>query len=149
MSRSEQNQNPEADTASARTRKVKWVVAGLLLLFVTVAAMSLPSGYSDDLTRIGKGKVAVVLIRDKNAVASFDLIHVMDGLRDKYAGRVEFLLTDFDTSEGRAFIDANKVTPVTLVLFDASGNLRKVLYAPQTAGSVQQELSTELGVSPQ
>jgi len=127
---------------------MKWIVGGLLLLFAVAAAMNLPRGYSDDLSHIGKGP-AVVLIRDKNSVASFDLIHVLDGLRDKYAGRVEFLLTDFDTPEGRAFIAANQVSPVTLVLFDASGNLVKVLHAPQTAGNVQQEIAATLGVNPQ
>jgi hypothetical protein len=148
MSRSEQNQNLAAEPVSVRARKTKWIVGGLLLLFAGAAAMNLPRGYSDDLTRIGKGHAAVVLIRDKNAVASFDLIQVLDGLRDKYAGRVEFLLTDFDTPEGRAFIAANKVAPVTMVLFDASGNPVKVLHAPQTSGNVQQEISDALGVKP-
>lgn len=148
MNRSEQNHNPEADPSSARARKIRWVVGGLLLLFAAAAAMNLPRGYSDDLSRIGKGSAAVVLIRDKNAVASFDLLQVMDDLRDKYAGRVEFLLTDFDTPEGRAFIAANQAAPVTLVLFDASGNPVKVLPAPQTAGTVQQEIAATLGVKP-
>ena len=148
MNRSEQNQKPETNPVSVRPGKMKWIVGGLLLLFAVAAAMNLPRGYSDDLSRIGKGP-AVVLIRDKNSVASFDLIHVLDGLRDKYAGRVEFLLTDFDTPEGRAFIAANQVSPVTLVLFDASGNLVKVLHAPQTAGNVQQEIAATLGVNPQ
>jgi hypothetical protein len=149
MKRSEQNQNPEAGPVSARPGKMKWIVGGLLLLFAVAAAMNLPRGYSDDLSHIGKGNASVVLIRDKNSVASFDLIHVLDGLRDKYAGRVEFLLTDFDTPEGRAFIAANQVSPVTLVLFDAGGNLVKVLHAPQTAGNVQQEIAAVLGVNPQ
>jgi len=149
MNRSEQNQNPEAGPVSASPSKMRWIVGGLLLMFAVAAAMNLPRGYSDDLSRIGKGNAAVVLIRDKNAVASFDLIHVLDGLRDKYAGRVEFLLTDFDTPEGRAFIVANQVSPVTLALFDASGNLVKVLHAPQTAGNVQQEIAAALGVNTQ
>jgi hypothetical protein len=146
MSRSGQNQKLEADPALARARKIRWIVAGLLLLFAAAAAMNLPRGYSDDLSRIGKGHAAVVLIRDKNAVASFDLIQIMDGLRGKYAGRVEFLLTDFDTPEGRAFIAANKVAPATLVLFDASGKPAKVLHPPQTSENVQQEIASALGV---
>lgn len=142
------NNNTESDAAPARARKIRWIVGGLLLLFAAAAAMNLPRGYSDDLSRIGKGQAAVVLIRDKNAVPSFDLIRVLDSLRDKYAGKVEFLLTDFDTPEGRAFIAANHAAPVTLVLFDAGGNPVKVLHAPQTAGNVQQEISVSLGVNP-
>jgi hypothetical protein len=148
MSQSQQNNNTEAHAASARAWKIRWVVGGLLLLFAAAAAMNLPRGYSDDLSRIGKGNAAVVLIRDKNAVPSFDLIRVLDSVRDKYAGKVEFLLTDFDTTEGRAFIAANHAAPVTLVLFDAGGKPVKVLHAPQTAENVQQEIAGALGVDP-
>jgi len=133
--------------APARARKIKWIVIGLLLVLVAIVMMNLPRGFSDDLSRIGKGKAAVVLVRDKNAVQSFDLMEVMNGIRDKYAGRVEFLLTDFDTPEGRAFITANNAARVTLVLFDVSGKPVKVLYPPQTAESVQQEIAGILGAA--
>jgi hypothetical protein len=133
--------------APARARKIKWVVVGLLLLLVATVVMNLPRGYSDDLSRIGKGHAAVVLVRDKNAVQSFDLMNVLNGIRDKYPGRVEFLLTDFDTPEGRAFITANNAARATLVLFDANGKLVKVLYAPQTAENVQQEIAGILGAA--
>ncbi|MEO8343606.1 MAG: hypothetical protein ABI536_07275 [Gallionella sp.] len=137
----------ERTESPARPGKIKWIVIGLLLLLVAIAVMNLPRGYSDDLSRIGKGKVAVVLVRDKNAVQSFDLMHVLESIRDKYAGRVEFLLTDFDTPEGRAFITANNAARVTLVLFDAQGKPVKVLYPPQTTESMQQEIAGLLGAA--
>ena len=133
---------------SPRARKIKWVVATFFVLLAVVAVMNLPRGYSDDLSRIGKGKAAVVLVRDKNAVQTFDLMEVMNGIRDQYAGQVEFLLTDFDTAQGRAFIAANGAARATLVLLNANGKLVKVLYPPQTAGNVQQEIAAVLGISP-
>lgn len=138
---SEVEQNSEAKTASKGSRKIKWIVGGILLLFAAAAAMNLPRGYSDDLSRIGKGKAAVVLVRDKNAVESFNLMEVMNDLRDQYAGQVEFLLTDFNTPEGRAFITANGAARVTLVVLDANGNKVSVLYPPQTAESVKQAIA--------
>lgn len=133
-------------TAPAKSSwKGKLIVGGILLLIAAAAAMNLPRGYSDDLSRVGKGKAAVVLVRDKNAVQSFDLMEVMNGIRDQYAGRVEFLLTDFDTPEGKAFIAANNAARITLVLFDANGKLVKVLAPPQTAENVQQEIAVALG----
>lgn len=137
----------QPDKPSTSSRKTKWVVIGLLLLLIAVVVLNLPRGYSDDLTRIGKGKAAVVLVRDKVAVQSFDLINVLDALRDKYPGRVEFLLTDFDTPEGRAFISANKAARATLVLFDANGKMVKILYAPQTVENLQQEIAGLLGTA--
>jgi hypothetical protein len=137
-------------TAEAKgSSKIKWIVGGILLLFATAVAMNLPRGYSDDLSRIGKGKAALVLVRDKFAVQSFDLQEVMNGIRDQYSGQVEFLLTDSDTPEGRAFITANNAARVTLVVLDANGKMVNVLHPPQTAESVQQALADALKVAPQ
>jgi len=135
-------------TSVKRTGRLKWIVSGLLLALAAFIVMSLPRGYSDDLSPIGKGKPAVVLIRDKNAVQSFDLIDVMNSIRDEYTGKVEFLLTDFDTRQGQVFAETHHATRATLVLLDANGNLAKVLHAPQTAGSLRQEIGTLFGGKP-
>jgi len=134
--------------ASPRKRMIKWVVAAFFVLLAVVAVMNLPRGYSDDLSRVGKGKAAVVLVRDKNAVQTFDLMEVMNGLRDQYSGQVEFLLTDFNTPQGRAFMAANNAARVTLVVLDANGKLVNVLYPPQTAESLKQEIAAALGTAP-
>ena len=123
------------------TRKNKWIVAGLLVLLVAIVVLNLPRGFSDDLSLIGRGQPAVVLVRDKNAVESMALMNVLNDIRDQYAGRVVFLLTDYDTPEGRAFIADNHAAPITLVLFDAGGKQVKVLAAPQTAANLQQEIA--------
>jgi hypothetical protein len=127
--------------SSGDARKIKWAVFGLLILLVATVAMNLPRGFSDDLSRIGKGKAAVVLVRDKDAVESLELMNVLNDIRGQYAGRVEFLLTDYDTPEGRAFMAANNAARITLVLFDAGGKQVKVLTAPQTAASLQKEIT--------
>jgi hypothetical protein len=144
---SEAGSNTKAAGEAKRPGKVKWIVAGILLLFAAVIALNLPRGFSDDLSRIGKGKPAVVLVRDKNAVQSFDLIEVMNGIRDQYAGKVEFLLTDFDSPEGRAFIANKGGTRVTLVVLDANGKTANVLYPPQTAESVKQAIAAVPGAA--
>jgi hypothetical protein len=118
----------------------------LILLAVTVA-MNLPRGFSDDLSQIGRGRIAVVLVRDKNAVESMQLMNVLNEIRGRYAGRVVFLLTDYDTPEGRAFIAANNAARITLVLFDPSGKRVRVLQAPQTAASLQKEIGAITGAS--
>jgi hypothetical protein len=141
------DQKTEGTAAEKGSWKSKLIVGGILLLIATAAAMNLPRGYNDDLSRIGKGHAAVVLVRDKNSVQSLDLMNVLNDIRNKYDGQVEFLLTDFDTPEGKAFIAANNVARITLVLFDANGKLVKVLVPPQTAENVQQEIAVALGVN--
>ena len=142
----------EVRTENAEPRKrggkAKWIVGALLMLFAAAAAMNLPRGYSDDLSRVGKGTAAVVLVRDKNAVQTFDLLEAMGSVRGEFGGKVEFLLTDFNTPQGRAFMEENNTTKATLVLLDGDGKLMKILRAPQTAESLKQEITDSFGVSP-
>jgi len=135
------NQNVEPVTKSSSAGKFKWVAAVFFVLLAIVAVKNLPRGFSDDLSGIGKGKAAVVLIRDKNAVQTFDLLELMNGLRDQYAEKVDFLLTDFNTPQGKKFMQANEAPRVTLVLLDAAGKKVKVLFPPQTTESLQQEVA--------
>jgi len=143
------NQDADAAAKPKHAGKFKWLAIVFFVVLAGVAVMNLPRGFSDDLSLVGKGKAAIVLVRDKNAVQSFDLLEVMNGLRDKYSGQVEFLLTDFNTPPGRAFMAANEATRVTLVLFDAGGKKVKILYPPQTAESLQNEIDGLLKVNPQ
>ncbi|MGA8865246.1 MAG: hypothetical protein WBM09_04925 [Gallionella sp.] len=126
---------------SATQRMNKWIVAGLLLVLVAIVVLNLPHRFSDDLSLIGTGQPAVVLVRDKNAAESMDLMNAVNSVRNQFKGRVLFLLTDYDTPEGRAFIAANNAAPMTLVLFDAAGKPVKVLAAPQTAENVQSAIA--------
>jgi hypothetical protein len=132
-----------------RARKFKWLAAVFFVVLAAVAIMNLPRGFSDDLSLIGKGKPAIVFIRDKNAVQTFGLLEVMNGIRDQYAGQVEFLLTDFDTKQGRAFMAANEAPRVSMVLLDADGKKVKVIFPPLTAESLQQEIDGLLRATPQ
>ena len=141
-------QHTETSAAPKRMLKIKWLMGGILLLLVALMVMNLPHGYSDDLSRIGKGRAVVVLVHNKNSVSSLNLMHVLDDVRGKYAGHVEFLLADANTQQGNEFIINNHAAPATLVLFDASGNRKKILPAPQTVESVRQEIANIPGVTP-
>ena len=145
---SQTGQHTEAATTPTHSLKIKWAVGGILLLLVALMVKKLPRGYSDDLSRIGKGQAAVVLIHNKNSVSSLNLMHVLDDIRGKYAGRVEFLMADANTPQGNEFIINNQAAPATLVLFNASGNRVKILPAPQTVEGLRQEIAGTFGVMP-
>ena len=141
------NEAEKLTASPGHARKIKFIMVVLLLLLVAIVVMNLPRGFSGDLSRIGKGKAAVVLVRDKNSVQSFELMEMMNGIRDQYAGKVEFLLTDFNTPDGRAFIAANGADRVTVVVFDPNGKKLSVLYPPQTSDTVKQAIAGALGVT--
>ena len=140
----------EADQISEayKSSKTKWVVIASVILFIAFAfEFLLPKGFSDDLSLIGKGKPAVVLVRDNQKVQSHELIDVMNALRERYSAKVEFLLTDHNTPKGETFMAENQTTRATLVLMDAQGKKVKILRAPQTEESLAQELDAVLGSS--
>jgi hypothetical protein len=136
------------ETQQAAPRKsgwVKWIVLVSVALFLGVAfKFLLPKGYSDDLSRIGKGKPVMVLVRDNQTVQSHELMEMMENLRGQYEGEVEFLLTDYNTPQGKAFIKANEAGRVSLVFFDAKGNRANVLFPPQTPASLGEALDNLL-----
>ena len=134
-------------TASPRPRKFKWVVIIIIALIAVVIVMNLPRGYSADLSLIGKGKPAIVLVRDKNSMGSMALLEVMHDIRNQNSAKIEFLVTDVNTPEGNAFIAAYNAAPTTLVFFDGSGNPLKLLYPPQNADSLQLEITSVLKIA--
>ncbi|MGC2164566.1 MAG: hypothetical protein WA632_00975 [Gallionella sp.] len=136
MKQTEQN----AATKS-RAKIVKWVVAAFLLLTAVVVVKILPHGYSDDLSLTGKGRPSLVLIRDKNAVQTYELSDVMNDIRGQYEANMDFILTDFNTAEGRRFMDTTGAPRATLVLLDGNGKLVKIIYHPQTPETLKRELA--------
>ena len=145
---SQTDNNAKVTTPAKRPGKIKWIVGGILLLIAAAAAMNLPRGYSDDLSHIGKGKATVVLVHNKNSPESIELMQVLGEVRGGYAGRVEFLLTEPNTPEGRVFMTANNAPQVSLVLLNANGNLVKILGFPQTTSNLQNEINTAFGITP-
>lgn len=143
------SQTENTEVVTKKSGMTKWIVIAAVIAFLGGAfKFLLPKGYSNDLSLIGKGKAVMVLVRDNQTVQSHDLMEVMDNLRDQYQGTIEFLLTDYNTPQGTAFIKQNEASRVSLVLFNAQGNRTKVLHAPQDAGSLADELDALLDAQP-
>ncbi|MFZ5503833.1 MAG: hypothetical protein ACOY3V_09955 [Pseudomonadota bacterium] len=123
-------------------------MTAIVVFLVLSVKFLLPSGYSGDLSRIGKGDPVVVLIRDKNTVQSLQLLEVMDDVRDKYGARVEFLVVDWNTEDGRKFMKTYQAQRATIVMLDGGGEFAKNIFAPQTAETMQQEIAATFGVTP-
>lgn len=140
------NVEKNAKAAPARSGKTKWIVLVLILLLGVFAVKLLPHGYSDDLARVGKGMPTLVLIRDKNAVQSYELMDIMDSVRGQYEGKVEFLLSDYGMTETTIFMQTYQADRASLVMLDGAGKLVKVIHAPQTKESLKQEIADGLGV---
>ena len=106
-------------TGSAKYTNFAIILAICVILFV--AAMLLPKGFSDDLTIIGKGLVAVVLTHDKNSMNGIEMMDLLNKVRSDYKGEIEFLVVDVNTVKGQTFMQQQRVGAIVLVLFDPDG----------------------------
>lgn len=102
----------------------------VVVALVAILINFLPKGYKDDLSGIGKGTGAVVLIHNKNGVKSLELMGVVDRVRSDFEDRVDFLIAEVDTASGQAFMQSQQVTNVGLVFFSADGKRLRFVDGP-------------------
>ncbi|UCE89226.1 MAG: hypothetical protein JSW10_13235 [Pseudomonadota bacterium] len=124
---------------------MNWLVAVFIIGALVGAILILPGSYSADLSRIGNGTRAVVLVHDTGLAPSIDLMHAVDQLRDEFEGRVQFLVADVRTESGKRFAHDHGVGAVTLVFFDASGKTLSMLHGVQAPPKLRQAFDTALG----
>lgn len=98
-----------------------------IVAFLGVAVMLLPKGFSGDTSIIGQGSNVVVLAHNKDSVQSLNLMEYMNQVRGDYAGRVEFVVADANTPQGRAFVETQQVELGSLLLFRPDGTLLRVV----------------------
>jgi len=110
--------------AAVRTLLITLVA---IAAFLVIAFTLLPKGFNHDTSIIGKGSNVVVLAHDKNTVYSLNLMGMLNQVRDDYAGRVEFLVVDSGSGDGRLFILKERANPGDLLLYGQDGVRREVL----------------------
>jgi hypothetical protein len=102
-------------------RRSTLVTMVVIVVAIAIMATQLPKAFSDDLSRIGRGTQTAVLIHNKNGVESLKLMSVIDDVRHEFADRIEFLIADVETDQGKSFMRQQQLGDIALVLFAADG----------------------------
>lgn len=126
--------------ATKRNIWPKLITLALVILTAIIAVSLLPRGFSEDTSLIGQGTNVLLVVHDSNTLQSGETMAAMNEIRDDYAGRLEFIVADIKTPEGKAFADKHGLQPTALVFFSATGENLQTLYSPQTGESLRQEL---------
>ena len=126
-------------TGSA-TRTTLIVILGVSA-FLVVAIMLLPKGFNDDLSKIGQGMPAVVLVHDKGSVGSLELMTLLNKVRPDYADEMEFIVVNINSREGKMFREQQNIDGVVLVLFGHNGIKRGTLANSKDEAELRAELS--------
>ena len=133
-------------SSKAKPNSRPWLKLLLILLAIGFAGALislLPRGYSQDLSLIGKGRDAVVLVHDHNKLASLETMNAMNTLRGEYEGRVNFLVADIFIQEGKGFAEKYDTPFTALVFFASNGERLETLYGQQNAETIRQTLNQQ------
>jgi hypothetical protein len=115
-------------------------VIGLVALMLTL----LPRGYDTDLTQVGAGEPAAVLIHDPNIVQSGNLMHAVDRVRDDFEPQLNFFVADQNLPDGVSFAERHALRIATMALFSPDGELIDVYTGPADAATIGAWLAEQL-----
>ena len=115
----------------------------LIILFTLIVILAfswvmLPQGYSTDITKIGKGKPAVIIIYDANNAGSDHLIESFTQVRGEFESQVEFIIVDVNAPGGQDFANTNAVPAPSALFLSREGMRVTVVYPPQEAAELNQ-----------
>jgi predicted polyphosphate/ATP-dependent NAD kinase len=125
----------------------------LITIAATIAVLAflitrLPQGFSDDLSRIGRGANIVVLVHSKSTVRSQNLMSLLNQVRPDYAGKVEWLVADIETESGKAFVREQQLNDSILVFFGPDGTRRGLLEGAVDENGLRMALDTAFSLKP-
>lgn len=143
-----QKQSPQRPAPQPTSAKSRWVVFGIVTLFiagmVTLVVLNLPRGFDMDLTKIGTGTPAVVFVYDNNLSVSGVQSEEMDKIRDRFEGRLNFLVADTGRPQAQQWMSQYQARAADLFFFDGDGELRHrqaaLLEAEELADTIQSVL---------
>jgi hypothetical protein len=135
-------------TPSAFALRSTLIAIAATVAFLAFFITRLPQGFSDDLSRIGRGSNIAVLVHNKNTVRSQNLMSALSQVRPDYAGKVELLVADVDTETGKAFVRDQQVRDSILVFFGPDGTRRGVLEGAVDENGLRMALDDAFSLKP-
>jgi len=111
---------PKTFQTGALKNKLLVIVLIIVSLVATVVFL-FPPTYKTDLSTIGQGKPAIVIVYDANDGNSFKLVEHFNAIREKYEPRIEFFIADPNVPEGKKFERTHSANTSTALFFAAEG----------------------------
>jgi hypothetical protein len=114
------------------------------VLIGSVLWLLLPKGsFSNDLTRVGQGQPALVMLREVHVMGGDLVMEQMLHIHPEFQDSVEFLVVHTGHPDGQAFAADHNISDGSLVLFDANGVVLGRSARPESADALRQFI-TEL-----
>jgi len=133
---------------TARTTGNPWIrtliIVASTVLIGAVLWLLLPKGsFSNDLTRVGQGMPALVMLREVHVMGGDLVMEQMLHIHAEFQDSVEFLVVHTGHPDGQAFAADHNISDGSLVLFDAEGEVLGRSARPESPDALRQFI-TEL-----
>lgn len=133
---------------TARTTGNPWIrtliIVASTVLIGAVLWLLLPKGsFSNDLTRVGQGQPALVMLREVHVMGGDRVMEQMLLIQAEFQDSAEFLVVHTGDPDGEAFAAEHNISDGSLVLFDAEGQVLGRSARPESADALRQFI-TEL-----
>ena len=120
------------------------IIVAFTVLIGAVLWLLLPKGsFSNDLTRVGQGQPALVMLREVHVMGGDRVMEQMLLIQAEFQDSVEFLVVHTGHPDGQAFAAEHNISDGSLVLFDAQGQVLGRSARPESADALRQFI-TEL-----
>ena len=90
-----------------------------------------------DISVIGEGVPVIVQVHDPGCPTCRRLLRNVESAYPEFSDSLEFRIVDINASEGRRFAQDHDVSHVTLVLFDGSGEVHRILEGVQSTDELR------------
>jgi len=130
------------------SRLAQWLIgiAAFALAGLLVFRHLPMAGYDSDVTRVGQGRPAVVLVYENFAPPSMAVMDLFDQVRREYEDRLEFLVADTGSPRGQAFIAQHGVQAGQVLTFRGDGTLVRADWVIGDAQRLRDRLRQDLGL---
>jgi hypothetical protein len=120
------------------------IIVASTVMIGAVLWLLLPKGsFSNDLTRVGQGQPALVMLREVHVMGGDRVMEQMLLIQAEFQDSVEFLVVHTGDPDGEAFAAEHNISDGSLVLFDAQGQVLGRSARPESADALRQFI-TEL-----
>ena len=130
------------------SRSVQILVAIAVVLAAGVLAIRhLPmAGYDSDVTQVGQGRPAAVLVFESFSPPSIEAMALFDQVRRDYADRLDFFVADTGSPRGREFIARHEVHVGQVLTFRADGTRVRAASLDGGEQALRERLRHDLGL---
>lgn len=133
-------------STAASSRIIKTlIVLTCLAVIATVLWQLLPkASFSSDMSQIGQGKPALVMLREVHVVGGELVMDQMQSIYPEFENDMVFLVVHTGHPDGQQFAETHNIRDGSLVLFDAQGRPLSASGRPDNINELRQFIRQNL-----